>query len=112
MEKKWSACASAPSCSPCPTWTPPLPSTATRSASRPPWWSELDTGGVPVALHPAPPGLRVALHLACPDLPAAVERLRACGVAVEGPRVEDGMDHWTATLVAPDGATIVLRQEP
>ena len=80
--------------------------------SRPPWWSELDTGGVPVALHPAPPGLRVALHLACPDLPAAVERLRACGVAVEGPRVEDGMDHWTATLVAPDGATIVLRQEP
>jgi len=80
-------------------------------ASVSPWWSELDTGGVRVALHPAHPGLRVALQLVCPDLEAAVAGLRARGVPVEGPRVEEGMDYPTATLTAPDGATVVLEGE-
>lgn len=75
------------------------------------WWSELETGAAHVALHPAQPGLRVAIQLACPDLEATVAALRARGVSVEGPRVEEGMDQPTATLTAPDGATVVLMEE-
>jgi catechol 2,3-dioxygenase-like lactoylglutathione lyase family enzyme len=85
------------------------------------WWSAFDAGGVTLALHPGEtadaPGREngtdagtVHISFAVQDIDRACAELRAGGVAVDGPRVLEGMDIAIATFGDPDGISLQVEQ--